>query len=44
MPMFDVSVELTIPNVSMSPTLDDVQMAINRCSRAIISIGKNLPL
>ena len=32
MPMFDVSVELTIPNVSISPTLDDFQMAINRCA------------
>ena len=30
-PFFDVDVELTIPHVSMTPTLDDIQAAINRC-------------
>ena len=43
-PFFDVNVELTIPNVSMSPTLDEVQAAINHCSRAILHVGKALPL
>lgn len=41
-PFFDVDVELTIPCVSMSPTLDEIQIAINRCSRAILSTAKQL--
>ena len=31
-----------IPHVSMTPTLDDIQAAINRCCRAILAIAKAL--
>ena len=43
-PIFDVNVELSIPQVSMSPTLDEVQAAINRACRAILAIAKGLPM
>ena len=32
-PFFDVNVELTIPSVIMSPSLEDIQSAINRSCR-----------
>lgn len=41
-PFFDVNVELAIPSVVMSPSLDDIQQAINRSCRAIIGLSKNL--
>ena len=41
-PFFDVDVELTIPHVSMTPTLDDIQSAINRCCRSILRVSKQL--
>jgi len=41
-PFFDVDVELTIPSVTMTPPLDDIQAAINRCSRAILRTSKQL--
>ena len=41
-PFFDVDVELTIPSVSMTPSLDDIQAAINRCSRAILGCSRQL--
>ena len=43
-PFFDVQVELDVPNVAMSPSLDEIQQAINRCSRAVLACSKNLPL
>ena len=41
-PIFDVNVELSIPNVSMSPSLEDVQASINRSCRSILGIAKSL--
>ena len=43
-PFFDVQVELDVPNVAMSPSLDDIQQAINRCSRAVLACSQHLPL
>lgn len=34
-PFFDVSVELTVPRVTMNPTLDDIQAAINATAKKV---------
>ena len=41
-PFFDVDVELTIPHVSMTPTLDEIQTSINTCCRKILRVSKQL--
>ena len=41
-PFFDVDIALTIPHVSMTPSLDEIQSAINRCCRAILRVSKQL--
>eukprot|EP00741_Cyanophora_paradoxa_P017811 tig00021017_g17202.t1 len=41
-PFFDVNVELSIPNVSMNPSLDDIQASINRTAIAILRASKKL--
>ena len=43
-PIFDVNVELNIPQYTMSPPLEDVQAAINRSCRAILAIAKACPV
>ena len=43
-PFFTVNVELTIPSVSMTPSLEDIQSAINRSSRALLGASKQIPL
>mmetsp|Transcript_22861 Transcript_22861/g.57008 ORF Transcript_22861/g.57008 Transcript_22861/m.57008 type:complete len:4427 (+) Transcript_22861:2-13282(+) len=43
-PFFDVQVELEIPNVVMNPSLVDIQGAINKCSRAILSCSKEIAI
>lgn len=43
-PFFDVDVELTIPNVTMHPSLDDVQNAINESARLVLSSAKSVPI
>ena len=43
-PIFDVNVELHIPQYSMSPPLEEVQSAINRSCRAILAVAKSLPV
>lgn len=35
-PFFDVSVELSVPRVTMNPTLDDIQAAINATAKKVI--------
>lgn len=34
-PFFDVSVELAVPKVTMNPTLDDIQAAINATAKKV---------
>ena len=34
-PFFDVSVELSVPRVTMNPTLDDIQAAINATAKKV---------
>ena len=41
-PFFDVDIALTIPHVSMTPTLDEIQSSINRCCRSILRVSKQL--
>ena len=41
-PFFDVDVELTIPNVSMNPTLEDIQGAINATAKKVLKISESL--
>ena len=43
-PFFDVDVELTIPNVTMHPSLDDVQNAINESARLVLLSAKSVPI
>jgi dynein heavy chain len=41
-PFFDVNVELQIPNIVMNPPLNEIQEAINRCSRTVLGCSKAL--
>ena len=41
-PFFDVDVELSIPQVAMNPSLDDIQQAINRTAMYVLKCSKGL--
>ena len=41
-PFFDVNVELYVPNVSMNPTLEEIQVAINRCAINVLKCSKRI--
>ncbi|GBG77441.1 hypothetical protein CBR_g23890 [Chara braunii] len=41
-PFFEVDVELTIPNVSMNPSLDDIQNAINTAAKKVLRCSAEL--
>ena len=41
-PFFDVDVELSIPQVAMNPSLEDIQMAINRTAMFVLKCSKGL--
>lgn len=43
-PFFDVDVELTVPVVSMNPSLEDIQSTVNNTAKQILSCGKSLKL
>lgn len=43
-PFFLSHLILKIPQVSMSPTLDEVQKAINKCTHMILSVTKSITL
>lgn len=40
-PFFDVSVELSVPRVTMNPTLDDIQAAINATAKKVETLCKS---
>ena len=42
-PIFDVDVELKVPNVSMNPALEEIQAAINSCAKTILITSRSLP-
>eukprot|EP01042_Synura_sphagnicola_P000006 gene6-7_t len=41
-PFFEVDVQLSVPSVRLSPSLDDIQKAINRSAVAVISCSKRM--
>eukprot|EP00217_Crustomastix_stigmatica_P013603 CAMPEP_0183798542 /NCGR_PEP_ID=MMETSP0803_2-20130417/19119_1 /TAXON_ID=195967 /ORGANISM="Crustomastix stigmata, Strain CCMP3273" /LENGTH=4519 /DNA_ID=CAMNT_0026043227 /DNA_START=42 /DNA_END=13598 /DNA_ORIENTATION=- len=41
-PFFDVDVELSIPDVSMSPSLEEIQGAINSCAKRVLKCSDEL--
>ena len=41
-PFFDVDIELSLPLVTMNPSLDEIQAAINRCALNILRCSKSI--
>eukprot|EP00884_Botryococcus_braunii_P007425 jgi/Botrbrau1/16684/Bobra.0317s0002.1 len=41
-PFFDVNVELCVPHVTMRPTLEEIQGAINATAKKVLAAGRNL--
>ncbi len=41
-PVFKVFAELTIPNVSIHPPVDEVQIYLNKVVQTIISVSKHI--
>ncbi|OWZ14140.1 Dynein heavy chain, partial [Phytophthora megakarya] len=41
-PFFEVDVQLSVPSVRLSPSLDDIQKAINRSAVAVLRCSKSL--
>ena len=41
-PFFEVDVQLSVPSVRLSPSLDDIQRAINRSCTAVLSAAKKM--
>ena len=41
-PFFELHIELSVPNVSVDPSLEDVQKAISKASKAVLTIAKGV--
>ena len=41
-PFFEVDVQLSVPSVRLSPSLDDIQRAINRSATAVLGASKRM--
>lgn len=41
-PFFEVDVQLSVPNVQLHPSLDEIQLAINKAAQTILSCSKEL--
>ena len=41
-PLFEVDVQLAIPHVHLSPSLDEIQLAINRAAQTVLACSKTL--
>ena len=41
-PFFELHIELAVPNVSVDPSLQDVQKAISKASKAVLTIAKGV--
>ncbi|KAJ0399007.1 hypothetical protein P43SY_008327 [Pythium insidiosum] len=41
-PFFEVDVQLSVPRVQLHPSLDDIQLAINRAAQTVLSCSKEL--
>lgn len=42
MPIFKVSVNLAIPNITIVPTLEEVQQALNRAVECVVSVSNGV--
>ncbi|XP_071340329.1 dynein axonemal heavy chain 5 isoform X1 [Trachinotus anak] len=43
-PLFRASIQLSIPNIVLRPSLDDIQTAVNKLVSTVLSITKDIPL
>jgi dynein heavy chain len=43
-PLFDVEVELAVPSVSLKPSLEDIQNAVNSTAKRVLRASLELPL
>jgi dynein heavy chain len=43
-PLFDVEVELAVPSVSLKPSLEDIQNAVNATAKRVLRASLELPL
>jgi dynein heavy chain, axonemal len=41
-PFFNVEINLKVPNVVVSPSLEEIQEAINTCAKKVLSVSKEL--
>jgi dynein heavy chain len=41
-PFFEVDVQLSVPSVTLSPSLEDVQAAVNRTAMVVLNCFKNV--
>eukprot|EP00949_MAST-11_sp_MAST-11-sp1_P002825 g2825.t1 len=41
-PFFEVDVQLAVPSVRLSPSLDDIQRAVNKAALAVLRVSKNI--
>ena len=41
-PLFEVDVQLAIPHVHLQPSLDEIQLAINKAAQTVLTCGKTL--
>lgn len=41
-PFFDVEVDLKVPDVVVSPSLDEIQEAVNTCAKKVLTVTKDL--
>lgn len=41
-PFFDVDVELAVPNITLSPSLEDIQVAINVTAKEVLACSKEI--
>ncbi|XP_041817844.1 dynein heavy chain 5, axonemal [Chelmon rostratus] len=43
-PLFQASIQLAIPNIVLSPSLDDIQSTVNKLVSVVLSATKDIPL
>ena len=41
-PFFEVDVQLSVPSVTLSPSLEDIQRTINRTAAAVLQVFKSV--
>ncbi|XP_074550150.1 dynein axonemal heavy chain 5 [Halichoeres trimaculatus] len=43
-PLFQASVQLAIPNIVLTPSLDDIQSMVNKLVSVLLTVAKDIPL